>query len=94
MARPGKASRGSAAISLFRNGLMLPGRYQKAGRPSADKLLEVCNLSDDGAELWRPHSHDIVFRRNVLMYFAPASAQAYVQAKPGRLTFSTIPMST
>lgn len=40
--------------------------------------FEVCNLADDGSELWRPQSHDIVFCRNVLMYFAPASAQALV----------------
>ena len=40
--------------------------------------FEVCNLADDQAELWRPRSHDIVFCRNVLMYFAPSSAQAVV----------------
>ena len=49
--------------------------------------FEVCNLADDRAELWRPHSHDIVFCRNVLMYFAPASAQALVS----RLTRSLRP---
>ena len=54
--------------------------------------FEVCNLSDPGSELWRPESHDIVFCRNVLMYFSPASAQAVVSRlarslKPGGYLF-------
>jgi chemotaxis protein methyltransferase CheR len=38
----------------------------------------VCNLADVDGEVWRPHAHDIVFCRNVLMYFSPASARAVV----------------
>jgi chemotaxis protein methyltransferase CheR len=41
--------------------------------------FEPCNLADDDADRWRPASHDIVFCRNVLMYFVPASAQALVR---------------
>jgi len=40
--------------------------------------FEVCNLADEHLELWRPESQDIVFCRNVLMYFTPAGAQALV----------------
>jgi chemotaxis protein methyltransferase CheR len=42
----------------------------------------ACNLADEHVDLWQPESQDIVFCRNVLMYFTPASAQAAV----GRLT--------
>jgi chemotaxis protein methyltransferase CheR len=40
--------------------------------------FEERNLSDDDAELWLPGAYDVVFCRNVLMYFAPQSAQAVV----------------
>jgi chemotaxis protein methyltransferase CheR len=40
--------------------------------------FEVCNLADDRAELWQPETIDIVFCRNVLMYFAQDVAQAVV----------------
>jgi chemotaxis protein methyltransferase CheR len=40
--------------------------------------FEVRNLSDDQSEFWRPESQDIVFCRNVLMYFAPVAALALV----------------
>jgi chemotaxis protein methyltransferase CheR len=49
--------------------------------------FDVCNLVDDRSELWRPQSHDVVFCRNVLMYFTPSSAQAVV----GRLSRSLRP---
>jgi len=49
----------------------------------ADALLRsvrfaVRNLMDDDAELWRPQSQDIVFCRNVLMYFPADTARAVV----------------
>jgi chemotaxis protein methyltransferase CheR len=40
--------------------------------------FEERNLARDDAELWRPQSWDIVFCRNVLMYFEPVLAQAVV----------------
>jgi chemotaxis protein methyltransferase CheR len=40
--------------------------------------FEVCNLADEQTGLLRPESQDIVFCRNVLMYFTPANAQALV----------------
>jgi chemotaxis protein methyltransferase CheR len=40
--------------------------------------FDARNLMDDDAELWAPGSYDIVFVRNVLMYFEPAQARAVV----------------
>lgn len=37
------------------------------------------NLAVDDAELWRPDSLDVVFCRNVIMYFAPEQARALVE---------------
>jgi chemotaxis protein methyltransferase CheR len=37
--------------------------------------FDVRNLVDEDAELWAPGSYDIVFIRNVLMYFEPAQAR-------------------
>jgi len=36
------------------------------------------NLGEDDAELWQPGAYDVVFCRNVLMYFTPAGAQRVV----------------
>jgi chemotaxis protein methyltransferase CheR len=36
------------------------------------------NLASDDPELWRPESYDVVFCRNVLMYFTPAQAQTLI----------------
>jgi chemotaxis protein methyltransferase CheR len=44
--------------------------------------FDACNMADEHLELWQAESQDIVFCRNVLMYFTPANAQALV----GRLT--------
>lgn len=38
--------------------------------------FEERNLNDADAELWRPGSYDVVFCRNVLMYFTRENAQA------------------
>jgi chemotaxis protein methyltransferase CheR len=40
--------------------------------------FETRNLAGDNPDLWRPQSYDIVFCRNVLMYFEPEVAQAVV----------------
>lgn len=45
------------------------------------------NLALDDAQFWQPESFDIVFCRNVLMYFAPAPAQAAVE----RIARSLVP---
>jgi chemotaxis protein methyltransferase CheR len=49
--------------------------------------FEERNLSEDDPELWLPGAYDIVFCRNVLMYFAAESAQALV----ARITRSLAP---
>jgi chemotaxis protein methyltransferase CheR len=38
--------------------------------------FDARNLIEDDPELWAPGSYDIVFLRNVLMYFEPAQARA------------------
>jgi chemotaxis protein methyltransferase CheR len=40
--------------------------------------FEQRNLMSEDAELWAPGRYDIVFCRNVLMYFSPVQAQAVV----------------
>ena len=42
-------------------------------------VFEERNLAEDDADLWRPQTYDIVFCRNVLMYFEPEAAQAAVK---------------
>jgi len=49
--------------------------------------FEERNLSEDDPELWLPGAYDIVFCRNVLMYFAAQRAQALV----ARITRSLAP---
>jgi chemotaxis protein methyltransferase CheR len=41
--------------------------------------FEERNLTEDDHRLWPPETYDIVFCRNVLMYFAPDKAQAVVE---------------
>lgn len=50
-------------------------------------IFEERNLSEDDPELWLPGAYDIVFCRNVLMYFAAPSAQVLV----ARITNSLAP---
>jgi chemotaxis protein methyltransferase CheR len=45
------------------------------------------NLAQENAELWAVNKYDVIFCRNVLMYFTPQSAQALV----ARLTHSLAP---
>ena len=40
--------------------------------------FEVRNLVDESPELWRADSFDVVFCRNVLMYFSPRQARAVI----------------
>lgn len=49
--------------------------------------FEERNLAEPDAELWPPDAYDIVFCRNVLMYFTPANALALVE----RITRSVAP---
>lgn len=41
--------------------------------------FEARNLADDGDDCWLPASYDIVFCRNVLMYFTPANMAAAIE---------------
>jgi chemotaxis protein methyltransferase CheR len=49
--------------------------------------FQEVNLAQENAELWAPERYDVIFCRNVLMYFTPDSAQALV----ARLTRSLAP---
>jgi chemotaxis protein methyltransferase CheR len=49
--------------------------------------FEERNLIDDDPAFWRPGSFDVIFCRNVLMYFAPEAAQTVV----ARLSRSLVP---
>jgi chemotaxis protein methyltransferase CheR len=49
--------------------------------------FEERNLIDDDPTFWRPRSFDVIFCRNVLMYFAPEVAQTVV----ARLSRSLVP---
>jgi chemotaxis protein methyltransferase CheR len=49
--------------------------------------FQEVNLAQENAELWSPASYDVIFCRNVLMYFTPEGAQALV----ARLTRSLAP---
>jgi chemotaxis protein methyltransferase CheR len=37
------------------------------------------NIADNDSDLWQPDAYDVVFCRNVLMYFAPEQGQALVK---------------
>ena len=49
--------------------------------------FEERNLAVDDAGLWAPETYDVVFCRNVVMYFTPDSAQALI----GRIACSLVP---
>lgn len=46
-----------------------------------------CNLAENSAEIWRPNAYDVIFCRNVLMYFAPDQARKAID----RITQSLAP---
>ena len=48
-------------------------------------VFEERNLAEEDGELWKADSYDIVFCRNVLMYFEPEAAQAVVKRIAGSL---------
>ncbi len=48
--------------------------------------FEERNLVNDDAQFWRPGAFDVVFCRNVLMYFRPAAMRAVVQRIWGSLS--------
>jgi chemotaxis protein methyltransferase CheR len=45
--------------------------------------FEARNLAQEDAQFWKPDTYDVVFFRNVLMYFTPETAQAVI-ARMGR----------
>jgi chemotaxis protein methyltransferase CheR len=47
--------------------------------------FEAHNLAHDDATLWQPESYDVVFFRNVLMYFTPEHARAAIARVTGAL---------
>ena len=49
--------------------------------------FQEVNLAEENAELWAPGRYDVIFCRNVLMYFTPDNAQGLV----ARLTRSLAP---
>jgi len=51
----------------------------------AQVVFEAHNLALEDAELWQPGSYDLVFCRNMLMYFTPSGAQAVVERIAGAL---------
>lgn len=50
-------------------------------------IFQEINLAQGNDELWAPETYDVIFCRNVLMYFTPDNAQALV----ARLTHSLAP---
>ena len=44
----------------------------------ASVRFEERNLTDEDPQFWRPETYDVVFCRNVVMYFAPEQAQALI----------------
>ncbi len=56
----------------------------------ASVKFEARNLGEDDAELWQPDTYDIIFCRNVLMYFTPHGTRALV----GRIARALAPNGT
>lgn len=52
--------------------------YQLDDTVRASVKFEARNLVEDDPELWRPGRYDVIFCRNVMMYFTPGQAQALI----------------
>jgi chemotaxis protein methyltransferase CheR len=68
----------------FRN---VEGEFELEESIRAAVTFQEVNLAQENAEIWVPERYDVIFCRNVLMYFTPVSAQALV----ARLTRSLAP---
>jgi len=91
-----RAARGCYSAWALRE---TPAESQRRWFRSTGKLFELedairasvtfqeVNLAQEDVELWQPEIYDVIFCRNVLMYFTPAGAQALV----ARLTRSLAP---
>lgn len=53
----------------------------------ADVTFQAANLASDDPQLWQPACYDVIFCRNVLMYFAPGKARGVIQ----RIARSLVP---
>jgi len=61
--------------------------FELDGTIRAAVTFQEVNLAQENAELWAAAKYDVIFCRNVLMYFTPESAQALA----ARLTHSLAP---
>ncbi|MGH7656109.1 MAG: CheR family methyltransferase [Gemmatimonadaceae bacterium] len=96
-ANPAAISRaGSATYTAWALRETSPLEQQRWFRPAGRDFIlddrvrtavrfEVRNIFDDDSRFWRPDSLDIVFFRNVLMYFTPEQARAAVARVAGAL---------
>jgi chemotaxis protein methyltransferase CheR len=84
LARAGRARYSSwslreTPVELQRRWFRTDGREQVLERAHLGEVVfQEKNLSLEDPELWAPGAYDVVFCRNVLMYFAPRSARAVV----------------
>ena len=88
-----------AAFTRLGRCARLPPTFSSAGFAASDGnscsmksirgavSFQEVNLAQENAELWAPAFYDVIFCRNVLMYFTPEVAQALV----ARLTRSLTP---
>ncbi|MFN8560281.1 MAG: CheR family methyltransferase [Anaerolineae bacterium] len=52
--------------------------YALDGSIRSTVRFEVRNLADDDPTFWRPEAFDVIFCRNVIIYFSPEQAQALI----------------
>lgn len=65
---------------LHRRWFTAQGKEQQLD-PAVMRSVEFrqCNLADPAPDLWQPRLYDIIFCRNVLIYFTPAQTRQVVQ---------------